>query len=227
VAGARVGESIRVLIIDDHQTVLWGLERLIESDRPRLELAGKATSATAALSQLEATRPHVILVDLDLGDESGLDAIPALIEHSDARVLVLTGIRDTTLHEAALLAGASGVIGKQAPPADILKAIQKVHDGELWADRQTTQRLLASITRRPQIPAHDPEGDKIRALTPRERDIVRKLSSTPGLSLKSVADKLGITERTLRNHLTSIYEKLGVSGRLELYVYATDHGLAK
>jgi DNA-binding CsgD family transcriptional regulator len=102
-----------------------------------------------------------------------------------------------------------------------------VHRGELSVDRQTTERLLATISRSPPTPGRSSEEEKIASLTARERDIVLSLMRQPQLPLKEVAGSRGISERTLRNHLSSIYEKLGVSGRLELYVFSSKHGLDK
>ena len=217
---AQVGEApIRILIVDDHPTIVWGLERLIESGAPRMMVVGKAADTGRAILLMEQTQPDVVLLDLDLGKENGLDAIPELLKKSAAKILVLTGMRDTSIQEAAIRAGALGVVGKEILPAELLQAIERVHRGELSVDRQMTERLLATISRTP--PYHDAEQDKIASLTARERDIVLSLKRLPQAALKEVAGSLGISERTLRNHLSSIYEKLGVSGRLELYVFSS------
>ena len=218
---ARSGNAerpIRIFIIDDHPTVVWGLERLIESEAPHMLAVGKARACAEALAPIRETRPDVVLLDLDLGDESGLDAIPSVLDVSSARILVLTGVRDAEAHEAAIRAGALGVVGKEVPTPHLLDAIRKVHRGELTVDRQVTERLLATIAPRKDRCVED---EKFARLTGRERDIVRALTTQPELGLKALAVRLGISERTLRNHLTSIYEKLDVSGRLELYVVSS------
>ena len=224
----QLGEApIRIFIIDDHPTILWGLERLIESEGSRMAVVGKATSSGPAMSLVEQAQPDVVLLDLDLGKENGLDAIAELLKKSAARILVLTGVRDTSAHEAAIRAGALGVVGKEIAPTELLQAIERVHRGELSVDRQTTERLLATITRNRATPGRNPEEERIASLTARERDIVLALMRQPQLPLKEVAATLGISERTLRNHLSSIYEKLGVSGRLELYVFSAKQMLDK
>ena len=214
---------LRIFIIDDHPTILWGLERLIESEQPRMVLVGKATSSAAAMLLIEQAQPDVLLLDLDLGKENGLDTIPELLKKSAAKILVLTGVRDASAHEAAIRAGALGVVGKEIASAELLQAIERVHRGELSVDRQTTERLLAMISRNPPAPGRSPEEERIASLTARERDIVLSMMRQPQLPLKEVAASCGISERTLRNHLSSIYEKLGVSGRLELYVFSNKH----
>lgn len=218
---------IRIFIIDDHPTIIWGLERLIESEQPRMVVVGKATESAPAMPLIEETQPDVVLLDLDLGKENGLDTIPELLKRSTAKILVLTGVRDTSAHEAAIRAGALGVVGKEIASAELLQAIERVHRGELSVDRQTTERLLATISRNRPTPGRSSEEEKIASLTARERDIVLSLMRQPQLPLKEVAGSRGISERTLRNHLSSIYEKLGVSGRLELYVFSSKHGLDK
>ena len=127
------------------------------------------------------------------------------------------------MHEAAIRAGALGVIGKQAPPPQLLEAIERVHRGELAVDRRVTERLVAAMAPVPVSPRRSCASEKLAALTAREKDIARTLLVQPELAVKSVARQLGISERTLRNHLSSIYEKLGVSGRLELYVFSSKH----
>jgi DNA-binding NarL/FixJ family response regulator len=218
---------IRIFIIDDHPTIIWGLERLIESEQPRMVVVGKATESAPAMALVEQAQPDVVLLDLDLGKENGLDMIPQLLKKSAARILVLTGVRDTSAHEAAIQAGALGVVGKEIASAELLQAIERVHRGELSVDRQMTERLLATIARNQWTPRRSSEEERIASLTARERDIALSLMRQPQLPLKDVAASLGISERTLRNHLSSIYEKLGVSGRLELYVFSNKHMVDK
>jgi DNA-binding NarL/FixJ family response regulator len=217
----RAEAPIRIFIIDDHPTIIWGLERLIESEQPRMVMVGKATESAPAMLLIEQAQPDVVLLDLDLGKENGLDSIPEILKKSAAKILVLTGVRDTSAHEAAIRAGALGVVGKEIASAELLQAIERVHRGELSVDRQTTERLLATISRKQATVGLSSEEERMASLTARERDIVLSLMRQPQLPLKEVAGSLGISERTLRNHLSSIYEKLGVSGRLELYVFSS------
>jgi len=219
-------ETIRVFLVDDHRTVLWGLERLIESEKPRMAVVGSAGNCADALKRLDEVSPDVILLDLDLGSESGIDAIAPLAAKSQAKILVLTGVRDTTAHDKAVLAGARGIVHKEAPAETILTAIQKVHEGQIWLDRAATGRIFFELSRKgvPQPP--DPEQLKIASLTEREREIISALVTDAGATAKAIAEHLHIAEHTLRNHLTSIYDKLGVANRLELFAYAHQHGLS-
>jgi len=223
---AQDPQAIRVLLIDDHRSILWGLERLMESAKPPMKVVGSATHCAAALEQLEQAAPDVILLDLDLGKESGLDAIPQLVARSAAKILLLTGVRDKAQHDKAVLAGARGVVEKEAPAETILAAIAKVHAGELWLDRAAAGRIFVEFSRRGTVQKPDPEQQKIDSLTEREREIVAVSAANAGANAKAIAEKLHISEHTLRNHLTSIYDKLGVDSRLALFAYAHKHRLA-
>lgn len=218
---------IRILLVDDHRSVLWGLEKLIEGEHPRMQVVGKATTSAEALKLLDEAKPDIILLDLDLGGENGSNAIQALISKSKAKVLVLTGSRDIAVHDAAVLAGAMGVVEKGEPAETILKAIRKVHEGEIWLDRSATGRIFLELSRSKAAEAQNPEQRKIASLTPRERQIVAEIGSDAAAGSKVIAERLHISEHTLRNHIASIYEKLEVSSRLELFAYAGKHGITR
>ncbi len=219
-------QSIKIFLVDDHRSVLWGLERLIESEGPKMCIVGKATGIKDALAQLPGAAPDLILLDLDLGSENGLDGLPAFISNSNARVLVLTGLRDTSVHDKAILAGARGIVGKEESPENILKAIDKVHHGELWLDRVSTSRIFVELSRQNSKElVVDPHQQKIDTLTPRERQIVAAIASDAGATTRKIAEKLHISDHTIRNHLTAIYDKLGLTNRLELFVYANKHDI--
>ena len=218
---------IRVLLIDDHRSILWGLERLIESGKPAMQVVGTATNCADALKLIDAAAPDLILLDIGLGNENGVDEIPNLLARSHAKILVLTGLRDESLHDKAVLAGASGVIEKEAPAETILAAIKKVHEGQLWLDRVATGRIFLEFARENAAQAVDPERVKIASLTDREREIVSIAATHAGFNAKAIAEMLYISEHTLRNHLTSIYDKLQVANRLELFAYVHKHGLTK
>lgn len=218
---------IRVFLIDDHRSILWGLERLIDSGKPVMEVVGSATNCADALKLIDETGPDLILLDIDLDGENGVVEIPKLIARSRAKILVLTGLRDESIHDEAVLAGASGVVEKEASAETILTAIKKVHEGQLWLDRVASGRIFLEFSRDNAAQAADPERAKIKTLTEREREIVAASANYAGANAKSIAEKLGISEHTLRNHLTSIYDKLDVANRLELFAYAHKHGLTK
>lgn len=220
---------IKVFLIDDHRSILWGLERLIDGATPPMKVVGSATSHGEALDALGEAEPDVILLDIDLGKASGIDAIPKLLgAATGARILVLTGLRDKAIHDQAILAGAKGVVEKEAPAQTILTAIAKVHEGQLWLDRAAAGRIFVEFSRKSGTPQPlDPEQRKIALLTERERQIVVGVASNAGATARTIAEMLHISEHTLRNHLTSIYDKLDVANRLELFAYAQKHNLTK
>lgn len=213
----------RVMIVDDHPTLVWGLEQLIAAQSPRMQVVATAHSADEALNQAPSCRPDVVLLDLDLnGRRSGLDILPALSSQQGCRVLVLTGQRKTEILDQAVQLGARGVLSKDASAETVIKAIDKVCGGEVWLDRASLARMLNGLR---QGTVQNPDQARQATLTQREKKIIQIILAGHGAGNKILATRLFISEHTLRNHLSSIYHKLGVSNRLELYVYATRHRL--
>lgn len=196
--------------------------KLIESDRPNLEVIGTASDIAEAFAILEREQPDVILLDIDLRGVNSLDSMPLLRHTTSAMVLILTGARDAETHERAVLAGARGVVQKEAPAEMILKAIKKVYEGEIWLDRLTTGRIFSKLLDHSNTEA-SPEATKIASLTPREREIINVMTKQGRSTNKQIAVHLNMSEHTLRNHLSSIYSKLEVENRLELVMYAVKH----
>lgn len=217
--------AVRVFLINGYRCILWGLERLIESGQPATLPVGSATSCADAVEQIDDAAPDLILLDVDLGHEDIAEAIGTLKSRSPAKILVLTGSRSQSLSEHAMLAGASGVVSKQSPAETILAAIVKVHQGELWLDRVTVSRVFAAFPQQRTGQAPDLEQVKIASLTVREREIVALATNYPGVTGEGLAKMLNVSEHTLRNHLSSIYQKLNVSSRLTMSAFAYKHGL--
>lgn len=218
---------IKILLVDDHKSMLWGLERLIEGEKPHMEVVGKASNRGEVFAFLSQTKPDLVLLDLDLNGESSLDFLDELLQESKARVLVLTAAQDPAVHQRAIMSGASGVVLKSEDASVILRAIQYVHAGEIWFDRAATTRLLRRLTApaAQAKPAEVAQQNKIASLTPKERQVVLAMASIPGARNKVVADHLCMSEHTLRNHLTGIYAKLNLGNRLELCMYVIEHKL--
>jgi len=222
-AGAQ---PIRVLLADDHRITLWGLQQLVDSAQPSMRVIGTATTRAELLAHPALGEADVVVLDLDLQGSSGADALAELAQRSPARVLVLTAEEDLAVHRDAVVRGARGVVHKSAAADIVLRAIEKVAAGEIWLDGKLMGEVLGHFTGRPAAArAEDPDARRIASLTPREREIVSLMVRSAGDKLLAVADALGMSEHTLRNHLTTIYSKLGVRGRLELHVFATEHGL--
>lgn len=216
--------TIRILLVDDHKTMLWGLERLIQAEGDAFQLVGSASDGAEARALCAEFKPDIVLLDLDLKGSSSIDFLPALVENGCTRVVILSANRDQATLAAAVKAGARGVVSKEAPTDDVLQAVRKVHGGELWLDQSLMQVLLGQLVA--PAPKADPEAQRIASLTTREREVIGMIVQGKGALNKELAERAFISERTLRNHLTTIYQKLNVANRLELYVYATKHGLS-
>jgi DNA-binding NarL/FixJ family response regulator len=217
--------TIRVLLVEDHQTMLWGLQKLIDAEKPRMQVAGTASTCPEALERAAQMAPDVILLDLDLGGVSMIDFVPELLANGLSRVLVLTAAHQTDTLDLAVRRGARGILHKEVSAGQVIKAIEKVHRGELWFDAATMDRLFGQLLRA--RTSSKPDTAPHESLTARERAIVSAAVQHSGSANHEVAERLFISEHTLRNHLTSIYRKLNVGNRLEMYVYAMKHGLVQ
>lgn len=216
--------AIRVFLVEDHAITVWGLQRLIDSGPVPMTVLGTADSITGLVSHPRLPETDVLVLDLDLGDDDGLDALPEVRRLSTAQVLVLTASDDTERHCRAVERGARGVLHKSEAPQKILDAIQQLHAGGVWLSPQLVGQALGRLT----SPQHagpaagKTEQSRLASLTAREREIVDEISRRPGDKLLHIATDLNMSENTLRNHLTAVYSKLGVRGRLELHVLATE-----
>jgi two-component system nitrate/nitrite response regulator NarL len=220
---APVAKPIRVLLVDDHKSILWGLAQLIDGARPHMEVVGQATDRAETFALARQQQPDLILLDLALGEENSLDFLPELLHECKTRVLVLTGMRDPKLHDAAILKGARGLIHKAEPAETILKAIKKVHDGELWLDRTATGRVFETMARGGTSEADEVLAQMIDTLTTKERAVIAAIIKYRGATNRELAAHLNMGDKTLRNHLSSIYSKLSLKNRLELFGFALEH----
>jgi DNA-binding NarL/FixJ family response regulator len=223
-AATVAAQTIRILLIEDHAVVRAGLRLLIQS-RPDLVVVGEAANHADALAVAAREQPDIILLDLDLGAENGLDLLPGLrAVASQARVLVLTGVRDVQGHRLAIRRGARGLVLKEQAPEVLLKAITKVHAGEVWLERTLLSSVLDEIAVGETRPANT-EAARIATLTEREREVIALVGE--GLKNKQIGSRLSITETTVGHHLTSIFAKLGVESRLEMVLFAHRHNITK
>ena len=219
--------TIRVMLVDDHRTLLWGLERLIQGQSPKMEVVGTAENCEDARVACSRLRPDVVLLDLDLCGTSSVEIIQALMANGVSRILILTACREPAELDEAVLRGARGILHKGANADQVLKAIDRVHHGELWLDHERLGRVFGEMMNPRSALATESPLNGVASLTPRERKILATIVEESGAPNKAIAMRLFISEHTLRNHLTSIYQKLGVGNRLELYVYAVRHGLGE
>ncbi|MCM2252179.1 MAG: response regulator transcription factor, partial [Ramlibacter sp.] len=201
----------------------WGLERLVQSAHPRLELAGSSPTVDESVEALGQVAPHVVLLDLE--EDQADEAVKTLQEAGSAKILIISGSADLEMLDRAVLSGARGVVLKKDSPELLLKAIEKIHEGELWIDRRALGRIFMEMARQKASRANDPSQGKIATLTLRERKTIAAVASDATVPAKVIAERLCISEFTLRNQLTSVYAKLGLSNRLDLYAFAIRHSL--
>jgi DNA-binding NarL/FixJ family response regulator len=216
--------QIRIVIVDDQLVVREGLRMLLENHQS-MKVVAMAGTRSEALDTIAQHPSDLIILNLELGGYSALSFIPQLRESAkNARVLVLTGQRDSEIHQKAAQLGAMGVVLKEDAADLLLKAIEKVYQGEAWLDRLTLGNLLWQMSSRDKE-SIDPQRKKIHSLTDRERQVIALI--TEGLKNRQIAERLFISPTTVTHHLSSIYSKLGVSDRLELVVFAFANKLAK
>lgn len=216
----ETGRRIRILIVDDHAIMRTGL-KMLASSRSGHQVVGEAATGREALAGVRNTKPDIVLLDLDLGDESGLPLIGELLKAApETRILVLTGLRDRDALAEAARRGAAGVVRKERAAEVLLDAIDAVAAGEAWAEspaRSTPSPERLSERRR----ETDEARRRIATLTRREREVVDLV--VRGKSNPQIAVLLCISETTVRHHLTTIYEKLEVAGRVPLVLFAQQH----
>jgi DNA-binding NarL/FixJ family response regulator len=209
---------IRIALVDDHPIVLQGLRLLFERQLD-FQVMASFTDAASALEGVRSSPPDVLVLDLRMPGQSGLDLLRTLAARNVAcRLVLLTAnIADAELVEAMKL-GVTGVVLKESPPDALVECIRRVHGGLQWIDRDMASRALGSMLRSQKQAQRAAE-----ALTPRELDIVRMAGE--GLRNRGIAERLSISEGTVKVHLHNIYDKLGVEGRLEMVLYAQQNGL--
>jgi two-component system, NarL family, response regulator LiaR len=210
--------TIRVLIADDHAVVRQGLRTFLEL-QDGIEVVGEAADGVEALELVERTEPDVALLDLVMPRLGGLEAIRRIREVAPAtRVLVLTSFADDDTVLPAVRAGAAGYLLKDVQPPELVGAIRTVHAGEALLAPSVATMLVE------QIAAEEGDGvDRGEHLTPREREVLALLAR--GRANKAIALDLGVSERTVKTHVSNILGKLNLTDRTQAAVYAVRHGI--
>jgi len=214
-------QAIRVLLISDLLLERAGLLQIL--DASGIVLVGAEGTCEEAVRVAASERPDIILVDIDLRSEAFRCIEELLLAAPGSRVIALSDRTRAADHPILVELGATGLVLKSEPPEVLIKAITKVHAGEVWLDRGHMAKVISRMVRRRR--EEDREVAKMAALTPREHEIITLVGE--GLKNGAIAQCLFVSEATVRNHLTSILSKLGLSDRFELAVYAFRQGLVQ
>jgi DNA-binding NarL/FixJ family response regulator len=207
---------IRLLIVDDNASFRAGMAHLVETI-PDLELCGTASDGATGVDAALRRQPDIVLMDIAMPHTNGVEATRILQEQAPhIGVVVMTMLEDDDALTQALRAGARGYLVKGAPQAEILETIRGVHAGRAVIGAATAMQLTNLLT-----PPR--ETDPFPDLTPRERSVLESLAA--GASTKQIANRLGLTDKTVRNHLTAIFTKLRVTDRTQAVLKAREHGI--
>jgi two-component system, NarL family, response regulator DevR len=213
--------KIRVVLVDDHEIVRLGLMTLI-NDQPDMAVVGEAGTAADAVRVVERLRPDVVLMDIRIPGEGGIEAtrqITAL--YPNTKVVILTSYADDDLVIRAIRAGAVGYVLKQVGNKELLRAISAAAHGEALLDPSTTARLLSHVRKR----ERETDEEAFRDLSDREMDVISQLAV--GKTNSEIGEILNLSEKTVRNYVSTILEKLHFSNRTQLAAYAAEHHLSQ
>lgn len=218
-------KPIRVMLIDCRPLVLMGLHDVIHAKRPRMEVGGQASTYTRALDLADQLNPEVIFFSFFPDALDPLEVITGLTRRAETKVLVLKGLYEAIPVAQALEAGARGIVLAEDPPESIIRAILQAHRRNIGLDRAWFGGL-SGYAANGHIPLKgNREQAKQAQLTLRERELIRAIVGDPSAKYLSIAGRLGISEHTVHNHLSSIYHKLNLINRIDLLMYALKHGL--
>lgn len=209
--------NIRVLVADDHAIFRDGLRKLLASDD--IQIVGEAPNGVECARLLPKLKPDILLLDLRMPEKDGLGVLEEMnFDSTPTRVIVLTAAEDDRDVVRAMRLGARGVVLKQSASDLLVKAIRKVFEGEIWLDNRMTAEVVNAFKKSAESGSREKP-----LLSEREKEIVQLVAQ--GFRNREIGEKLFISEQTVKNHLHNIFDKLGVSDRLELALYAIHHRL--
>ncbi|MBN2677676.1 MAG: response regulator transcription factor [Anaerolineaceae bacterium] len=209
----------RILLVDDHEVVRLGLKSLL-GHHPQFEVVGEAGTAREAIELVATTTPDVVLMDIRLPGKSGIEACEEITKnYKNTRVIMITSYEEDEMLFSAIRAGASGYILKQIASEDLVRALESAGQGKVPLDPSVTQRILQEVRRA----AKDEEAQAFANLSQQEKHVLLLVSE--GKTNREIAKSLYLGEGTVRNYVSSILAKLGVSNRAEAAAYAVKHSL--
>ncbi len=213
--------QIELVIVDDHDLFRLGLAAMLQQE-PDITVVGQASRGRSGVRLAIELRPRVVLMDLDMPDADGIAATREILDRSpDTRVVVLSAVSKNGDVEAAVLAGACGFLLKDAPVADMAAAVRAASVGESWLAPRAASAVLERLRRDHVEPLATPKPDEV--LSARETEVLSLVAR--GLDNAQIAEELGISPRTAKNHLSNVLSKLGMNNRVQAAIYAVRHGL--
>ncbi len=215
----KTKQAIRILVADDHAIFRDGLRKLLEV-ADDVQIVGEASNGVECVKMLQKLKPDILLLDLRMPEKDGLGVLEEVnFDTLPTRVIVLTAAEDDRDVVRAMRLGARGVVLKQSASDLLLKSIRKVSDGEIWLDNRMTAEVIDAFKKS----SESGQRREKPLLSDREKEIVQLVAQ--GFRNREIGEKLFISEQTVKNHLHNIFDKLGVSDRLELALYAIHHRL--
>jgi DNA-binding NarL/FixJ family response regulator len=215
----KAKQVIRILVADDHAIFRDGLRKLLEV-ADDVQIVGEASNGVECTKMLAKFKPDILLLDLRMPEKDGLGVLEEVnFDTLPTRVIVLTAAEDDRDVVRAMRLGARGVVLKQSASDLLLKSIRKVYDGEIWLDNRMTAEVIDAFKKS----SESGQRREKPLLSEREMEIVQLVAQ--GFRNREIGEKLFISEQTVKNHLHNIFDKLGVSDRLELALYAIHHRL--
>jgi DNA-binding NarL/FixJ family response regulator len=212
-------KKTRILLVDDHDIVRLGLMTLL-NDQPDMEVIGEASTASEAVKATEKLQPDVVLMDIRLPGEGGIEATRQVTARfPKSKVVMLTSFADDELVVSAIKAGAVGYVLKQVGNEELIRAIQAAARGEALLDPSTTARLLSRVRET----ERKADEDAFRDLSDREMDVLIHLAK--GKTNAEIGSLLNLSEKTVGNYVSNMFEKLHMNNRIELAAYAYKHHL--
>jgi two-component system response regulator DevR len=209
----------RILLVDDHEIVRLGLKALLDR-HPNFEVVGETNNAHDAIHQVENLQPDVVVLDIRLPGGSGIEVCQQIADnHPNSKVIMLTSYAEDEMLFSAIRAGAAGYVLKQIGGEDLVRAIEAVGRGEALLDPAVTQRIFQEVRKA----AREEEASAFSTLTQQEKHVLLLVSE--GKTNREIAKALYLGEGTVRNYVSSILSKLGVSNRAEAAAYAVEHNL--
>jgi len=214
-------KSLRLLLVDDHKVVRLGLRTLLDSE-PDIEVVAEAATAAEAIQLAERLRPDLILMDIRLPDQTGIVACRRIRQNwPEVKVLMLTSYAEEELVIEAIEAGAAGYVLKQLDTGELLRAVRAVGQGKAVLDPEVTQQVLSGVRRARQ----EAQVTAFKELSKRELEILAQVAQ--GKTNAEIAEVLVLSEKTVRNHVSTILSKLEMSNRIEAATYAVRHNIER